>query len=99
MANQKARQKATQPKQDESVEYELLDALDLYGQVMNEILSEMGVDSRNYTREDLHDLARTGFAEFNRIYDEYVLWVLYGNDKRAKTMAMMRAAKNKGRLF
>ena len=88
-----------QPRNDEPVEYELLDALDLYAQVMNEILSEMGVDSRNYTREDLHELARAGFAEFNKIYDEFVLWVLYGNDKRARTMAMMRAARNGGRLF
>ena len=97
--NQKSKHKVTQPKQNEPIGYELLDALDLYGQVMNEILGEMGVDSTRFTREDLHDLARTGFAEFNRIYDEYILWVLYGNDKRARTMAMMRAARNKGRLF
>ena len=85
--------------QEELIEYELLDALDLYAQVMNDILSEMGVDSRNYSREQLHELARAGFAEFNGIYNEFVLWVLYGNDKRAKTMAMVRAAKNGGRLF
>ena len=95
-ANKKPTQ---QPKQDEPVEYELLDALDLYAQVMNEILGEMGVDSSRFGREDLHELARAGFAEFNRIYDEFVLWVLYGNDKRARTMAMMRAARNGGRLF
>ena len=88
-----------QPRNDEPVEYELLDALDLYAQVMNEILGEMGVDSSRFEREDLHELARAGFAEFNRIYDEFVLWVLYGNDKRARTMAMMRAARNGGRLF
>ena len=88
-----------QPRNDEPVEYELLDALDLYAQVMNDILSEMGVDSRNYSREQLHEFARAGFAEFNNIYDEFVLWVLYGNDKRARTMAMMRAARNGGRLL
>ena len=95
-ANKKPTQ---QQRNDESVEYELLDALDLYAQVMNEILGEMGVDSSRFEREDLHELARAGFAEFNRIYDEFVLWVLYGNDKRARTMAMMRAARNGGRLF
>ena len=88
-----------QPRNDEPVEYELLDALDLYAQVMNEILGEMGVDSSRFEREDLHELARAGFVEFNRIYDEFVLWVLYGTDKRARTMAMMRAARNGGRLF
>jgi hypothetical protein len=85
--------------QDEPIEYELLDALELYAQVMNEILAEMGVDSREYSREQLHELARAGFAEFNGIYNDFILWVLYGNDKRAKTMAMVRAAKNGGRLF
>ena len=88
-----------QPRNDEPVEYELLDALDLYAQVMNEIFGEMGVDSSRFEREDLHELACAGFAEFNRIYDEFVLWVLYGNDKRARTMAMMRTTRNGGRLF
>ena len=85
--------------QEELIEYELLDALDLYAQVMNEIFGEMGVDSSRFEREDLHELACAGFAEFNRIYDEFVLWVLYGNDKRARTMAMMRTTRNGGRLF
>ena len=98
--SKRVNEKSTQqPRNDEPVEYELLDALDLYAQVMNEILGEMGVDSSRFEREDLHELARAGFAEFNRIYDEFVLWVLYGNDKRARTMAMMRAARNGGRLF
>lgn len=78
----------------------LIDALEKYAEVMNELLSEMGVDSRNYTREDLHDFARTGFAEFQKIYDEFVLWVVYGNDKKAQTKAMLRAMRNKkGRLY
>jgi hypothetical protein len=78
----------------------LIDALEKYAEVMNELLSEMGVDSRNYTREDLHDFARTGFAEFQKIYDEFVLWVVYGNDKKAQTRAMLRAMRNKkGRLY
>ena len=78
----------------------LIDALEKYAEVMNELLSEMGVDSRNYTREDLHDFARTGFAEFQKIYDEFVLWVVYGNDRKAQTRAMLRAMRNKkGRLY
>lgn len=78
----------------------LIDALEKHAEVMNELLSEMGVDSRNYTREDLHDFARTGFAEFQKIYDEFVLWVVYGNDKKAQTRAMLRAMRNKkGRLY
>ena len=78
----------------------LIDALEKYAEVMNELLSEMGVDSRNYTREDLHDFARTGFAEFQKIYDEFVLWVMYDNDKKAQTRAMLRAMRNKkGRLY
>lgn len=83
-----------------SEEYELLDALDLYGDIMNEILAEVGVDSSKFTREDLHDLARTGFSKFNGIWQEFVLWVLYGDDKRAKTMALLKAARRKnGSLF
>ena len=78
----------------------LIDALEKYAEVMNELLSEMGVDSRNYTREDLHDFARTGFAAFNKIYDEFVLWVVYGNDKKAQTRAMLRAMRDKkGRRY
>ena len=83
-----------------SDEVYLIDALEKYAEVMNELLSEIGVDSRNYTREDLHDFARTGFAEFQKIYDEFVLWVVYGNDKKAQTRAMLRAMRNKkGRLY
>ena len=83
-----------------SEEYKLLDALDLYGDIMNEILTEVGVDSNKFTREDLHDLARTGFSKFNDIWQEFVLWVLYGDDKRAKTMALLKAARRKnGSLF
>ena len=78
----------------------LIDALEKYAEVMNELLSEMGVDSKNYTRENLHDFARTGFAEFQKIYDEFVLWVVYGNDKKAQTRAMLRAIRDKkGRRY
>lgn len=75
----------------------LEDAWDLYAKAMDEILSEMGVNGQDWTREDLHDLARTGFAELQKIYDEFILWVVYGNDKRAKTMAIMRAMRGKGK--
>lgn len=79
-----------------SPDVHLEDAWDLYAQAMDEILGEMGVNGQDWTREDLHDLARTGFAEFQKIYDEFILWVIYGNDKRAKTMAIMRAMRGKG---
>lgn len=78
----------------------LEDAWDLYAKAMDEIMQEIGISSDKFTREDLHDLARTGFAEFQKIYDEFILWVVYGDDKKAQTMAMLRAMKNKkGRRF
>ena len=78
----------------------LEDAWDLYAKAMDEIMQEIGISSDKFTREDLHDLARTGFGEFQKIYDEFILWVVYGNDKRAKTMAILKAMKNKkGRRY
>lgn len=78
----------------------LEDAWDLYAKTMDEIMQEIGISSDKFTREDLHDLARTGFGEFQKIYDEFILWVIYGNDKRAKTMAILKAMKNKkGRRY
>lgn len=78
----------------------LEDAWDLYAKTMDEIMQEIGISSDRFTREDLHDLARTGFAEFQKIYDEFVLWVVYGDDKKAQTMAMLRAMRDKkGRRY
>lgn len=83
-----------------SPDVHLEDAWDLYAKAMDEIMQEIGISSDKFTREDLHDLARTGFAEFQKIYDEFILWVVYGDDKKAQTMAMLRAMKNKkGRRF
>lgn len=82
-----------------AVEYELLDALDLYADIMNEILSEMGVDGKNYTRDELKSFAKAGFAEFDNIWQDFLLWVLYGDDKRAKTMAIVRAGRRRNRPY
>ena len=80
-------------------EVKLLDALDLYGEVMNQILAEMEVDGSKYTREELHQLARAGFDEFDRTYEEFILWVLYGDDQKAKTLARIRASRNRKKGF
>ena len=83
-----------------SPDVHLEDAWDLYAKTMDEIMQEIGISSDKFTREDLHDLARTGFAEFQKIYDEFILWVVYGNDKKAQTMAMLKAMRNKkGRRY
>ncbi len=80
-------------------DHEFVDALDRFAEELDKILSEIGVSGENYSRDDLRDLARTGFAEFNKIYDEYLMWVMYGDDKKAKTLAMIRAARNKKKRF
>lgn len=77
----------------------LLDSLDVFACVVDELMGDMGLDSRKYTRDEIRYMVRECFSVHEECWQEFVLWVIYGNDKRAKTLAVMRAGRNLGNIY
>lgn len=71
---------------------ELKDADDIYTNTMNEIFDKFDVNLEKYTREEIHELAKLGTSQFSRCYDELMLWVLYGDNKRLFTRHLLKLA-------
>lgn len=75
------------------------DALDVHARVINDLMSELGMDGRKYTSEELHCLVRECFDMFGECWREYALWVLFGDDIRSRTMAIMRNGNDLVRII
>lgn len=68
-----------------------IDEADKFAEVINQLMDELGMDASWCTREELHEAVRACYAVRGKCWDEFVLWCLYGDDTRAKTMALARA--------
>lgn len=72
--------------------YELIDAPVKFTKILEDMLDEKGINHNNYTQKELHQFFRDGTSVFQECWEEYEMWLLYGDDKKAKTRAMLRAS-------
>ena len=72
-------------------QYEPIDAHVKFAKILEDMLDEKGIDHNNYTQKELHQFIKDGTSISQECWEEYLLWVLYGDDKKAKTRAMLRA--------
>ncbi len=62
---------------------------------LSELMTELGYDYNNYTKNEIDSMIYQCCREFDSIWDEFVLWTLYGDDKKAKTRALIRTGVRK----
>lgn len=62
---------------------------------LSELMTELGYDYNNYTKKEIDSMLYACCREFDSIWDDFVLWVLYGDDKKARTIALIRTGVRK----
>lgn len=77
--------------------YELLDAKRVFSDVLSNTMVEQGFDYDKYTVDEIHETIRTCIDEaFGPTWDEFSAWVMYGDDKKAMTMGIIRSQIRSG---
>lgn len=77
----------------------LIDAPERFAQELNQMMSEMGMDGSTYTPKELHFIVGSCFDEHPDMYAEFMAWVEHGDDQRAKTLDVLRASLEIGRMW
>ena len=75
---------------------ELIDAKRLFSMALADMMEEMGINRDNYTDAEISHIVRSCVSEaYAACLDELVSWVLWGDDKREQTRAMIRLGKSR----
>lgn len=75
-----------------------VDADELFSVTASRLMAEMGLDYDRYTVDEMHRFYEAIAAQNQSCWDEFVLWVTCGDDKRERTRLMLKAQMLKGRL-
>ena len=68
-----------------------VDALDKFAQVLNAMMDEMGMDGKSYTVKELRYIVAECFKEFKHCFMQLLDWIMYGDDRKARFMNLIRA--------
>lgn len=69
----------------------LLPADALFSSILSDMMVDAGIDYGTCTNSQVHTTMAICCKEFERCWDEFVLWVIHGEDERAKTLEIVHA--------
>jgi hypothetical protein len=69
----------------------LLDSYHVFSSVLSEEMGGQGIGYDSCTRTQVDSTIAICCEEFERCWDEFVLWVVHGDDERAKTLEIVHA--------
>jgi len=70
----------------------LIDASHLFSVTVSNMMSESGISHDTFSNEEIEDMIRLCVRRgFMPCWEEFMAWVVYGNDKRQMTLAAVRA--------
>ena len=73
----------------------LRDATELFSTTLADLMNESGMTKDAYTESELADVIRACVTEaYASVWEEFLSWVMYGDDKREMTMAMIRLGRS-----
>lgn len=70
---------------------------DLFADTLDALMSELGIDGGSCDLGTLRAIVAECFKLQGRCHEDLILWVLYGDDERAKTLARVRGELRRGR--
>ena len=80
-------------------EYELIDRDQYFAAAVSKIMGDMGIDYDKYSIEEMHQFFADAVSVEQECWDELMLWVACGDDKRERTKILLRAQMMKGRRY
>ena len=77
----------------------LRDATELFSVTLANLMNESGMTKDVYTDAEIADVIRTCVTEgYASIWEEFLSWVMYGDDKKEMTRAMLRLGRSMWRM-
>ena len=74
-----------------------LDMRDLFADTLDALMSELGIDGGSCDLKTLRAIVAECFGLQAACDEDFILWVLHGDDERAKTLARVRGGIRRGR--
>lgn len=75
----------------------LLESDNVFAATLSAMMQEYGIDFDRCTKEQVNATLAMCCAEADLCWDELVLWVLHGDDEKAKTLEVAAAGRRLGR--
>lgn len=67
-----------------------VDADELFATTASRLMAEMGLDYDRYSQDEMHVFYEAIAAANQSCWDEFMLWVACGDDKREQTKLLLR---------
>lgn len=75
-------------------EREFYDASYLFSRTVSDLMGESGINHDTFTDDEIEDMIGVCVSRgFKATWEEFVAWVLYGNDAKQRTLALIRAGR------
>ena len=72
-----------------------IDVSQVFSEALAQLMTEMGMTRDRYTDDEIVRIVRSCVSEeYANVWDEFIDWVLYGDDRKAKTKAMIRMGRS-----
>lgn len=73
-----------------------VDADELFSVTASRLMVEMGLDYDRYSKDEMHQFFDAIAAASESCWDEFMLWVACGDDKRERTRMLLKAQMLRG---
>lgn len=70
----------------------LAEAHKLFSNTLTDMMIERGMMEPRFTNGELRKIIACCVSEFNSCWDEFVMWVMHGDDKKERAMDVVRAS-------
>lgn len=78
----------------------LLDVSHAFSTVLTDLMVERGIDRTRFTDRELKQIVAECMRDcYRQGWEEFVLWVLHGDDRRAKTKEVLQTNMGRPTLF
>lgn len=75
-----------------------VDADQLFAVTASSLMAEMGLDYDRYTQDEMHQLFEAVAAQSDSCWEDFMLWVVCGDDKRERTKLRIKAQMLKAQM-
>lgn len=73
-----------------------IDADELFSVTASRLMVEMGLDYDRYSVDEMHQFYEAIAAQSQACWDEFMLWVACGDNKRERTRMLLKAQMLRG---
>ena len=77
--------------------YVLIDRDEYFATAVSQLMGEMGLNYDRFTVDEMHQLYAAAVEHEQAVWDEFMLWIACGDDKRERTRILLRAQMMKNR--